>query len=143
MSLIKLNCKALHVSCLLRLKIRCAPLLHTCLNRRDWCACLVRLKYSLLTVFFLNWQGVMHTSSCHIFYPHFILQHTDGSVFLAVQEYGLCYTVHRHKFHQYSTGKGDLAGKINVHTEVLPQQPCQNRVSVRDEVSLLLLLALQ
>lgn len=75
--------------CQLRLKIHCTPLLHTCVNHGDGCAGLVRLKYSLLTVFFLNWQRVMYTSSTHFYFfftPHFVLQDTDGSIFLAVQE---------------------------------------------------------
>lgn len=54
----------------------------------------------------------------------------------------MCYTVYRHKFHHIPPVK-DVYQVMNVHTKVLPQQPRQNRVSVRDEVTLLLFLTLQ
>lgn len=57
----------MYYMCQLRYTVH--PLLHICLNQGDGCACLVRLKYSVLTAFFLNWQRVMYTSSSHFFTP--------------------------------------------------------------------------
>lgn len=56
--------------CQHRLKIHCAPTLQTRLNHGDGCPCLLSLKYSLLTEFFLNWQSVMYTSSSHFLTPN-------------------------------------------------------------------------
>lgn len=55
----------MYYMCQQRLKIHCAPTLQTCLNHGDGFPCLLSLKYSLLTEFFLNWQSVMYTSSSH------------------------------------------------------------------------------
>ena len=106
-------------------------LLYACTNRREECPCLVMVNYSLLTVFFLKWQRVMYTSASHFFHPSILFHYTNGSVCLAI------------RLDINSTSTVYLSSYTNVHTEVLPQQPGQNRVSVWDEVTLFLLLALQ